>query len=292
MDQTKLKKAKTSYGIIACRATTDLEYIMVRRRDTVEYVEFMRGKYNLNDKSYLCEMFARMTYEEKNRLYRLSFETNWQYIWFETKNTIPSYRREEYEMSKEKFNKLRYEESNVFDTLVQSRSIYSDYEWEFPKGHKLSPSESPEECAVREFCEETGYSPSDIKIIPSLSPLIVHFNGSNGIQYQYVYYYAIFLTKNEPYIDILNNSQSCEIGCVSWKNRHEIATILRPNKIKYYQRIKQAEPFILSTILSCPLIKKNPIFYKKIIMSILKQAAKQQKIIYKTIPVNILNDVD
>ena len=39
----------TSVGIIAFRYNNNnIEYLMIRRKDTIGYIEFMRGKYSIN----------------------------------------------------------------------------------------------------------------------------------------------------------------------------------------------------------------------------------------------------
>ena len=44
----------TSLGIIAFRENNGcLEYLMIRRKDTLGYVDFLRGKYSLNNVLYL-----------------------------------------------------------------------------------------------------------------------------------------------------------------------------------------------------------------------------------------------
>lgn len=39
-------------------------YLMVQRKDSVAYVEFIRGKYDLSNKTYIEKMFRNMTLEE------------------------------------------------------------------------------------------------------------------------------------------------------------------------------------------------------------------------------------
>jgi ADP-ribose pyrophosphatase YjhB (NUDIX family) len=58
------------------------------------------------------------------------------------------------------------DESNKYD-------VWSEPEWGFPKGRR-NYQEKDYECAVREFCEETGYKQSVLKNIQNIilrSPL-------------------------------------------------------------------------------------------------------------------------
>ena len=50
----------TSLGVIVYRWNNEKkrEYLMIRRRDTLGFVEFMRGKYNLSNCPYIYELFG------------------------------------------------------------------------------------------------------------------------------------------------------------------------------------------------------------------------------------------
>ena len=58
----------TSYGIIAFMLTKDgIKYLLIRRKDTLGYVDFIRGKYPLNNVVYLMNMLNEMTVNEKKK---------------------------------------------------------------------------------------------------------------------------------------------------------------------------------------------------------------------------------
>jgi 8-oxo-dGTP pyrophosphatase MutT (NUDIX family) len=73
----------TSVGIIAFRynAQTQLEYLLIRRKDTIGFIEFMRGKYTLNNKLYLLNIISEMTRTEKGKLLTEDFDTLWFGLW-------------------------------------------------------------------------------------------------------------------------------------------------------------------------------------------------------------------
>lgn len=57
----------SSYGIICfyrCPKTDAYQVVMVRRQHTMNYVEFLRGKYDVNNAEYLVELFCGMTRTE------------------------------------------------------------------------------------------------------------------------------------------------------------------------------------------------------------------------------------
>ena len=58
----------TSIGIIVFRYNdANIEYLMIRRKDTLGYLDFMRGKYSVYNKEYIMNMIKQMTTEEKER---------------------------------------------------------------------------------------------------------------------------------------------------------------------------------------------------------------------------------
>ena len=63
------KNPITSIGIIVFNNDgPKTEYLMIRRKDSLGYVDFMRGKYPLFNKRYLLNIINEMTIIEKNKL--------------------------------------------------------------------------------------------------------------------------------------------------------------------------------------------------------------------------------
>ena len=54
---------------------------MVQRRDTLGYVEFMRGKYNLENINYIYDLFKIMTKTERLNILNYSFDLLWNNLW-------------------------------------------------------------------------------------------------------------------------------------------------------------------------------------------------------------------
>ena len=49
----------TSSGVIAFRKSkngSSFEYLLIRRKETLGYIDFMRGKYSVNNKEYIMNM--------------------------------------------------------------------------------------------------------------------------------------------------------------------------------------------------------------------------------------------
>ena len=84
----------TSIGIITFRNTKEgIKYLMIRRKDTLGFVDFMRGKYPLYNQNYLRNIINEMTIQEKQKLLNNSFDNLWKDLWGE--NIGIQYRIEE-----------------------------------------------------------------------------------------------------------------------------------------------------------------------------------------------------
>ena len=72
----------TSIGIIGFRKVNEeFEYLMIRRKDTIGYIEFIRGKYPLNNKLYIKNIVSEMTNNEKYRVLNKNFDILWHEMW-------------------------------------------------------------------------------------------------------------------------------------------------------------------------------------------------------------------
>ena len=59
------KKPIMSFGIICYRIIdNEIQYLMIRRKDSLGYVDFLRGKYNQNNDFHLRNIIKEMTVTE------------------------------------------------------------------------------------------------------------------------------------------------------------------------------------------------------------------------------------
>jgi hypothetical protein len=117
-------------------------------------------------------MIKQMTNSEKHRLINTPFSKLWEELWgaHSTKShhtkilssrTTDPYKAEE-NSSRNKFESLKlgvYTKTDCYtlEELIQMTPyIWNEPEWGFPKGRR-NYQERDYDCAVREFCEETGY---------------------------------------------------------------------------------------------------------------------------------------
>jgi hypothetical protein len=81
---SQCKMPITSYGIIAFRYNPYLgenEYLMVCRQNSFGFIDFMRGKYSVHNKQYICNMVKQMTVQEKKDIITMEFDDLWKKLW-------------------------------------------------------------------------------------------------------------------------------------------------------------------------------------------------------------------
>lgn len=189
------KSPITSYGLIAVRKNDEgnHELLMIRRKDSLGYVELIRGKYPLLHKEYILNILNEMTIYERQKIVEMSFEELWKDLW--SGNIGLQYRGEE-KTSKEKFEALKAgvsfgaEEYSLDSLLREVTTKWDEAEWGFPKGRR-NYQEKDIVCALREFEEETGFLKEKVKIVENLLPYDEVFTGSNYKSYKHRYFVAV-----------------------------------------------------------------------------------------------------
>lgn len=221
----------TSTGVIAVRRSKHgtLEYLLIRRKESLGYIDFMRGKYSVQNKAYIMNMFKQMTDYEKERLRTTPFDVLWNDIWGGGGCTN-RYKIEE-GISREKHASLTLgivlrNDYYTLNTLIEESKQYASWEepeWGFPKGRRNS-NENDFDCAMREFCEETGYLYETVRPIHNIMPLEEIFTGSNYISYKHKYF-VVFM-KYEDTLN-MNNYQRSEVSKMEWCDIDRCLTSIR-----------------------------------------------------------------
>jgi 8-oxo-dGTP pyrophosphatase MutT (NUDIX family) len=233
----------TSYGIILSRSSGEgLQFLMIRRKDSFGYIDFIRGKYSPYNIDQIQNCINEMSLQEKERLLVEPFEKLWKMMWGETSGI--QYRNEEVVSSK-KFETIKTgvlinnAMVTLSDLIKNSKSTWNETEWEFPKGRR-NYQEKDLDCALREFEEETGYSQKDIIIIENILPFEEIFIGSNHKSYKHKY----FLAYMNDTIDNLQNFQKTEVSKLEWKTIDECLQSIRPYNLEKKKLIKNVSKIL------------------------------------------------
>lgn len=211
----------TSIGVIVFRYHQGvLEYLMICRKDSLGYIDFLRGKFSLNQKYYILNMCKQMTQHEKKVL-KTKCESNDTSKGFVLKDKINTL------IQGVTFNGESY---NLKGLLEESEKYgcYTEPEWGFPKGRR-NPYESDYDCALREFAEETGYCMNSVTNIRNVVPFEETFTGSNYNSYKHKYFlmYMDYATSLEHH-----QFQKTEVSNVEWKTFDQCMQSIRPYNLE------------------------------------------------------------
>jgi len=225
----------TSNGVIAFRivpTTNELQFLMIRRKDTLGYMDFMRGKFPVFQKQYILNMLFQMTIDERNRLR----ERTISFLQDSSKENI----KEKIQLlmkgidanSNETINNESYDLLSLLDEADQN-VIWIEPEWGFPKGRR-NTQEKDYDCALREFSEETGYNVSILNNIRNIIPFEEIFIGSNYKVYRHKYYLMNISYKNSLTVKTFQKS---EVSGMEWKNFADCMNNIRSYNLEKKQML-------------------------------------------------------
>ena len=210
----------------------NIQLLMIRRKDSMSFAEFMRGKYDPADTDYLNTLIRNMTLKEQAAIASESFETLWRQLWGDDRASS------DFPISRDKFNQL-----NRMELMRTNLSTYTEPEWGFPKGRRMR-GESDMACAIREFTEETNIPRESFVVLKNIV-LEETFTGLNGIRYKHIYFIALL---KEPSLINLNQRftpmQRREISGIAWKTIAEAEALIRPHYVERLHMITQLKSVI------------------------------------------------
>lgn len=234
-----------SFGIICYKIiNNEVKYVMIQRKDSLSFMEFVRGKYNADDQNYLKQLIEYMTENEKQMIMNNNFDQIWNYTWCQSPHN-------NFKQTKEYLDsKAKYEHNisnNYLKSLLNSKNAKSndtEQEWGFPKGRKKI-KEADIDCAVREFCEETQLYKDDISIDKNVIPFQEIFFGTNNVLYKHVYYIAKII-KNDAkiHIDSTCMEQVREVRALKWFTYKEVLMRIKNHNIERIKIFKKAHSVI------------------------------------------------
>ena len=221
----------TSYGVIVFRSSSNgLQFLMIRRKDSFGFIDFIRGKYSPYNIFQVQNIINEMSLTEKQIILTEPFEELWLNMWGNSSNI--QYKNEEMSSSKKMETikngiTINEETIRLNDIVEKSPTKWSETEWEFPKG-KRNHKEKDIDCALREFEEETGISKSKITVIENILPFEEIFIGTNHKSYKHKYFLA-YMTDTE---EILDNFQITEVSKIEWKTIDNCLESIRPYSLE------------------------------------------------------------
>lgn len=240
---SKCTKPITSVGVIAFnKYGTTNKFLLICRKDSLGYVEFIRGKYPIHNRKYIQNIINEMTIQEKTNLLTKDFSELWKQLWGDYSGV--QYRSEE-KTAKEKFHNIKDGIHLSNDTFFNLESLiknsttnWIEPEWGFPKGRR-NYQENDYTCALREYSEETGHSKHHIMLLRNIIPFDEIFTGSNFKSYKNRYFLGY--VGNTQYTQ---NFQKCEVSKMRWMTLDECIEAIRPYNLERIELIKNIDKIL------------------------------------------------
>lgn len=221
----------TSNGII--NINEEKKYLMICRKKTLGYVDFLRGKYTFSSTAHMINLIEEMTLQEKEDLLTKPFTVLWQDLW-----GVKPDGGSDSVLANEKFDSIlkgcEIEGKHVtLASLIQSISTnWTEPEWGFPKGRRNN-YETDSMCALREYEEETGYDRCDLNLIRNIMPYEEIFIGSNYKSYKHKYFIARSKGSHPK-----KRFQDSEVSNLQWFTYEEVLEKIRPYNVERKQIVE------------------------------------------------------
>jgi 8-oxo-dGTP pyrophosphatase MutT (NUDIX family) len=232
-----------------------IKFLMISRKNSVGYVEFIRGRYRIEMIDQLAYLFRQMMSSELERIkISLDMKDGFMYLWRDFWGAKYDSHHLLHEKTISQTNYMMLKSDSVDGPQLSLRdiveSVKSDYdipEWGFPKGRK-DRFETDKECAKREFREETGYTDDDYQLIPEIKPLVENLIGTNGVKYRHIYYVGELLTDKQPHNNI-TEFQKNEIGDIMFMDINTALTCIRSYHMSRQILIKNLFTYYIDRII-------------------------------------------
>ena len=238
-----------SYGIILYTLINKkINYVMICRKHSIGYIEFIRGNYKIDNGPYLYNIFDIMTENEIDNIQTLPFNELWNNLW-NHKNNINT----EFKKSKHKFYDLKNDKYSVtLSKLINhSKKHYQTPEWGFPKGRK-NLNETMKEASIREVYEETNIQQTDynFQLGKDNEPILFteEYKAFNHKIYNLSYYVAK-MEDNFKISNIFNKHQENEISNIGLYTIDEVKNKIRPYYKEKIKLINKVDTFIHTYLL-------------------------------------------
>lgn len=245
-----------------CYYKDKILFMMVGRKFSLGFIEFIRGKYDVSDTKTIINLFEQM-YEDEIKYIRKNQYDNILY-YFLNRNNEPKeivlnriYEgrySNEYCEAKIKFNMLLNPNDDENNDIPLDLDFYTKYirprwkkpEWGFPKGRREKCTEENLSCACREFEEETGYKKDEYNVLNKIEPIEEKMVGTNGVNYKHIYYLAM---NNCDRDRELKDYDIYEIGDIRWFTYDQAMTHIRPYHIEKKKILTRVYLFILNYLI-------------------------------------------
>ncbi len=230
-----------------------LKFLLISRKHSVGFMEFIRGRYEIDNMNGMISLFKQMISTEFDKIRKAkSFIDLWKDVWIH--DSVNPKHKEEFKKSKDKFDKLKKGDTaplNLDFYLNNVKPSWKTQEWGFPKGRK-NLYESNIDCANREFVEETSLKSEDYLLFDRITPFEEQLIGTDGVNYKHIYYLGIIKSKENLELNHENCFQNDEIGDIGYFTYEDAIKLIRPYHVERKSILTHIYIYIMNL-----LIKKS-----------------------------------
>lgn len=254
-------KVKLSYGLACCKYINGrLHVLMIKKKYTYSFFEFVFGKYPRADRNKLESLFNTMTYQEKSDILEMDFDKLWCKIVLNIPEDPNSINKSKIKIKrptgKKRFDLVfqegitdsiddKNQKEKEWTTYITKRQRFRDFIddggrrlkelinhskssdpiWEVPKG-RPDGDEKPIDTANREFTEETAGCIDNYRVIYEIAPIKVNYMNSNCFY------------KNEYFVALadINWIPQVQFNCYEYNREVEELRWVSSEEIKYLNR--------------------------------------------------------
>ena len=248
-----IESLKTNGSLVTGMENQNLEFLLIQRRDSLGFIELMRGRYRVTDIDYIRLHIGGITQEEREKYRTGPFEKLWNGMWGLDHSHLY---KNEYETAKAKWEQIHKGvvdlsgvKWTIEDIIASAPEPPLTPEWGFPKGRR-DCQESDYVCAMREMFEETGVKESEVIPISNLEPLVEAFLGSNHVHYCHKYYLVWVSPETKIEFNPENDHMRKEIGDLKWFSLDVAMAHLRAENVEKREVLLRAASIFRNL---CPL---------------------------------------
>jgi 8-oxo-dGTP pyrophosphatase MutT (NUDIX family) len=225
----------SSPSLVTGMENQHLEFLLIQRRDSLGFIELMRGRYKVTDIEYIRLHLGGITQAERDKYRDGPFEILWDGMWGLNHSHLY---KNEFEIAKAKWEQIHTGVTDlsgkvwtIHDLLAGLPEAPPTPEWGFPKGRR-DAQESDYVCAIREMFEETGVRECDVIPIQNMEPLTESFFGSNHVHYCHKYFVIWVPPTLKVEYDDSNDHMRREIGDLQWFSLDQAFKHIRAENIE------------------------------------------------------------
>ena len=201
----------------------EIMFLLVERKDTVGFLSLVQGSYPDMEpfrSRKIVKYINELTCEERLKFKDWSFENLWK---------IAGSEKRDYGKAEVRFKML-----DITTWMDKSPCFYQEADYLMPKG-RLKYGETLQQCALREFSEETGYKQRDVELL-NFAPFEENFIGTDGKSYRNVFFVAKLRNNADIAVKLGDDpNQSKEVRNIGWFNISECCYLIRD----YHQEKKK-----------------------------------------------------